>query len=81
MDSIVDVADSRRHEFLAEAARERLARQGRPARPLAAPSRERLANAARTLHAITAQILSALASHARDRRIQPRGRPLLPSPR
>lgn len=78
MDSIVDVAESRRHEFLAEAARERLARQ---ARPLAAPSRERLANAARTLHAFTARILSALASHARDRRIQPRGRPLLPAPR
>jgi hypothetical protein len=47
--SLIELADCRRHDFLADAARERLAKEARPDRPLAAPSPESLLHAMRTL--------------------------------
>jgi hypothetical protein len=45
------LADSRRHDFLADAARERLAKEARPTQPFASQTRDSLGNAMQTVRA------------------------------
>lgn len=61
MHSIIELAECRRQDFYAEAARERLAKEARPDRPLAASSPESLLH---TMRPVRASIVGALAAFA-----------------
>jgi hypothetical protein len=63
MHSLIDLADFRRQDLLADAVRERLAQQARPTRPLASPYLEILRNAVRTVSSSARSALDAFSFH------------------
>src|SRR5687768_6610462 len=76
--SLIELADCRRHDMLTDAARERLANEARPARPLAAPGSESLLHAARTLRAAAVGVLATFAINPFERGSVKRNQTMMP---
>jgi hypothetical protein len=63
MNSIIELAECRRQDFLADAARERLAKQARPGQPLAPQAKELMWGAVQTVRTSARGALDALSFH------------------
>ena len=66
MHSLIELAEFRQQDFLAEAARHRLAKQAQPIKPLASLDKAVLANAVQTLCASARSVLDPLSFSALD---------------
>jgi hypothetical protein len=78
MHSLIELAEYRRHDFLADAARQRLAKEALPDRPLAASSPESLLHALRTLRASAVGVLGAFALNPFGRGSVKRNQTMMP---
>jgi hypothetical protein len=81
MHAFIELAEYRRHDLLADAARERLAKEAQPNQLLALPAQEIVRNAARVACSTARGILVALAFHLSGREIMRREQTMLPSAR
>jgi hypothetical protein len=81
MHAFIELAEYRRHDLLADAARERLAKEAQPNQLLALPAQEIVRNAARVACSTARGILAALAFHSGGREIMRREQTMLPSAR
>jgi hypothetical protein len=81
MHAFIELAEDRRHDLLADAARHRLAKEARPGQFLALPTQEVVRNAARVACSTARGILASLAFHSFGRGIMRREQTMLPSAR